>query len=370
MESSAINRPARPKLQLKPLAQSRGNVPPGSLVISDVFTSSESHGVEVAKAAWSIGFQGSVFYQQAQNEPTGELQAAYQALGSLAESELKPEESKQALETYALGPPLHMLTTGVDEVRRASLSGMKNSVLNLSSGTCKAQIAGDLYRIVSGAWKQPDEQSLNVVNNISRLFGLEKSRLLSETPEEANLERQKLQQSLIDSVDSAWRNEPRINEERGKFQKAVKELEANNNSVVIAAGNEGLIKPGFEFETGLAVTVPQDFEENVLECPDVTAVGATIILDGQEAPARYSSEWLGVDVYTSGDTQPGQEFDERQGLGHGSSLAAPRVGAVMARLHGENNELTSLQVENELRGLSIDESPILRSDIAQGYLSR
>ena len=325
--------------------------------------------MEVARAAWSIGFQGSVFYQQAQNEPTDELRAAYQALNSLTASDLSAQQSRQALETYAVGPPLHMLATGEDEVRRASLSGMKNSVLNLSSGTCKAQIAGDLYRALSGAWQQPDEQSLNVVDNLSRLFGLEKDRLLSETQEEANLERQKLQQSLIDSVDNAWRNDPRINQGRVKFQKAVEELELNHNSVVIAAGNEGLVKPGFEFETGLAVSVPQDFEENVLECPDVTAVGATIILDGREAPARYSSEWLGVDVYTSGDTQPGQEFDERQGLGHGSSLAAPRVGAVMARLHGDNTELTSLQVEKELQALNKGESSILKSDVALGYLT-
>lgn len=349
MDAARPNSPVnRPKYTLLPLDQSKGEVAPGSLLVSDVFTSggAESHGVSVAKAAWSMGFVGPVYYQQAVSVPLPPLEAHARAAELLATPGLDTKAVGKALESYIAGPPLHMLMSGVDEVNRAASSGARQSVLNLSSGMCKAQMVGLLYEEASRAWASREtaqaRQGETVARNLCSVLDVDPEALLAG----ADGARASFQQALVDRVDSVWNSDTRIDDWRARFQRAVKDFEAPHNSVVIAAGNEGLVKPRLEMESGGELAVPSDFEENVLAGPEVTSVGATIILDGAEAPARYSSSWPGVKFYASGDAVLGQEFDDAKGLGEaGSSLAAPRVAALMARLHAAWPGLESEQVE-------------------------
>ena len=330
----------KPRLKLKPLEQSSGAVPAGSLIISDVFSSSESHGVDVAKAAWNLGFQGPIFYQQAVSEPLAPLLEHQQAIKRLEKPSLERDAVGSALHRFVAGPPLHMLLSATDEVDRATQSGARNSVLNLSSGMSKAQVTSLLHQHALKG-----EEPLNFTANLANFFQLDFEQLAQGNRQE----HARLQQSLIDFVDARWNQESRIEEQRGAFQQAVRRFERSHNSVVIAAGNEGLVEPTLEMQSRADLQVPVDFEQNVLESPDVTHVGATIILDGKEAPARYSSSWPGVEFYVSGDEVPGMEFDDSKGLGKsGSSLASPRVGSLMAEIHRRHPEYSSLEVEKTL----------------------
>ena len=327
----------KPRLTLRPLDQSTGSVPAGSLLVSDVFTSSESHGVDVAKAAWSAGFQGPIFYQQAVSEPLPPLREHQQALLELGKPALSREAVSCALQKFVVGPPLHMLMSATDEVNRAAQGGANNSVLNLSSGTCKAQVASLLYQQALRGENGPA-----LVSNLANHFHIDLDKIGQGDLEELA----RFQQSVIDHVSQTWDQEPRILEHKQEFQQAVRHFESGHNSVVIAAGNEGLIEPTMEMQSRADLQVPADFEENVLESPEATHVGATIILAGVEAPARYSSSWPGVEFFTSGDEVPGTEFDDSKGLGKsGSSLAAPRVGALMAEIHRRHPEYSSVEVE-------------------------
>ena len=330
----------RPRLKLQPLEQSNGAVPAGSLIISDVFSSTESHGVDVAKAAWNLGFQGPIFYQQAVSEPLAPLLEHQQSIKRLEKPNLERDAAASALHRFVAGPPLHMLLSATDEVDRATESGARNSVLNLSSGTSKAQVTSLLHQHALKG-----DEPVNFTANLANLFQLNFEELA-----QGNLqEHARLQQSLIDFVDASWNQESRIEEQRGAFQQAVRRFERSHNSVVIAAGNEGLVEPTLEMQSRADLKVPVDFEQNVLESPDASHVGATIILDGKEAPARYSSSWPGVAFYVSGDEVPGVEFDDSKGLGKsGSSLAAPRVGSLMAEIHRRHPEYSSLEVETTI----------------------
>ena len=359
------------RLTLRPLDQVQGTVPAGSLIISDVFThSQDSHGVSVAKAAHDLGFEGDVFYQQASPQPLPVLEKGNLALQQLKVSVLDPEVVEEALDRFAVGPALHMLMTGTEEVERASQSGAKHSVLNLSSGVCKAQVTAMLYRQAASDWSGEQSKDTFTSQNMANLFGLNHSALFHSSPLVSGLERQKLQQHLVTIVDRAWNNEARITEQKDNFRKAVETFESGNNSVVVAAGNEGLVKPQLEMESGGLLRVPEDFEANVLGAPAVTSVGATIVIDGVEAPARYSSSWSGVDIYANGDRVLGREFEDGQGLrGAGTSIAAPRISAIMAKLHGDHPEMTSDEVERRVsRDFTQGEIPMLFSSGAQEFL--
>lgn len=326
----------------RPLKSHTGAVPPGSLIVSDVFQGSDldSHGGAVVSAARSVGYSGSIFTQQAAGQSVPELEEAYAATELIATPGMSSQALLKAINKFAVGPPIHMLKTGAEEVQRANQSGASHSVLNLSSGTCKAQVTNMLYGLAKGP---------EVATNYAGLFDLDLQKLSDPDPSVSALERHKLQQSLVDAVDKAWGADPRLASLGAEFANSVKEFESRKNSVVIAAGNEGLIQPRLEQSTGGTLRVPADFEQNVLECQEVTSVGATIILDGVEAPARYSSHGPGVDVYASGDKVMGREFDPATGLADaGTSIAAPRIAGVMAELHLQNSELGSEGVEQLL----------------------
>jgi hypothetical protein len=246
-----------------------------------------------------------------------------------------------------------MLWTAAEEVERVAGSGATHSVLNLSSGTCKAQVCKMLYDLAAPAWngRSPEAQQngLAVVENLARFFPLDLQQLLDPNPTVSGPERRALQNGLIAVVEQAWNSEPRIEQARQRFSEAVTALESGRNSVVVAAGNEGLIKPLMELDGLGPLQVPADFERNVLDIEAVTMVGATVILDGIEGPARYTSGDQEIDIYVSGDKTLGQEFDDRTGLRNaGTSMAAPRIGAVMATLHGQHPGLDSHGVESLL----------------------
>ncbi len=313
--------------RLRPLRDFRNGVPEGSLIVSDIFDpsnpeSTAQHGGSVVAAARSMGFSGPIFFQQATQQRVPELEQSEQAAQLLMTPGLDPAAVKGALATFSVGVPIHMLVSGAEEVQRAAESGARNSVLNLSSGTCKAQVVNVLYRLASDP---------AVASNFATTFGLDEQALAS-----SKQERHRLQQALVNTVDQAWREDSRLPQLSSKFRRAVAEFESKQNSVVIAAGNEGLIRPGMELETGLALNVPEDFEQNVLECTQVTNVGATIVLDGVEQPARYTSQDPGIDLYANGDKQLLVEFDD------------VRVAAVMADLHGQNPAMESDQVQELL----------------------
>ena len=141
--------------------------------------------------------------------------------------------------------------------------------------------------------------------------------------------------------------DPTIGEAVDNWDQTVETFEANKNSVVIAAGNEGL---GVEKLTSknhdLPINVPEGFSTNILENELVTSVGATETrpVGGRMRVTRadYSSNSNGVDIYADGRA-PGSNKST------GTSFSAPRVAAVMSDLHRQNPDLSSQDVENLMK---------------------
>ena len=150
-------------------------------------------------------------------------------------------------------------------------------------GTSTARIVDELYGLPMRALSnesgketpRSQEQAKTSLRNQALAFGLDPNKILSEDPKVSGPERQKLVQGLINVTSNTIEKSPDIQNSKKGFDQAVKDFEANNNSVVIAAGNEGQHLERLSKTIGdRELKLPSDFTKNILENEDVTSVGA------------------------------------------------------------------------------------------------
>jgi len=347
--------------------------PAGSLILHDSFdpgspppelglmpppfqskvTAQSPHGEQVRHAAQADGFSGpGIEHMQMDNPDYHNLDVAE---ARLTGGPLSKEDARQALNYYMASDASSLLNDQARALNENADQGVTNSVSNLSLGTSKASIVENLYATPFGILKSKDPEQVrmaeNMIKNQATAFELDSSKLLSEDPKVHGPERQLLQQGLIDRTSHVIDTSTTVASARANFDKAVDRFEGQNNSVVIAAGNEGQVRERLEaMNHGLPLKTPADFSKNVLENDAVTSVGATRWRekDGElsESRARYSSNSEGVDIYASGslgfqDSTKAETF--------GTSVAAPRVAAAMTELHKLNPSMSSSQVESLMK---------------------
>ena len=113
-----------------------------------------------------------------------------------------------------------------------------------------------------------------------------------------------------------------MQEARRQFGEVVREFEAQHNSVVVAAGNDGKMAG---WATGFALSD--------LVTPETTVVGA---LEGG-VPASYNGDGWTV-LAPGGYRVSGEEI-------HGTSFAAPAVAAALATAHGRYPNKSSSEID-------------------------
>lgn len=343
-----------------------------TLYVQDTFTSSSPddfmdparnpHGISVSRAIRQEGFQGRVVGTDdttISNNPT-HLSRAATHLGHLSQPGRTREEVFSDIQGYATESPAHTLEQKSDYLDNLSSRGATNSVANFSQARSKAQLTRLLYNEVLPAFgnggnadTEALQRSQTVLTNMAGAFGLEQKRLTDPNPEIHQPERARLVQGLIDQVSHGIDTSPVLSSARSRYDGSVAKFEANRNSVVISAGNEGSV--GRELQSlngGIPLNLPPDFSRNILENDAVTSVGATdsgLLPNGKVGTyeALYSSQSSGIDIYANGNLQAGGPFS--QTTIQGTSFAAPRVAALMADIHRQNPQYTSTQVEKALR---------------------
>jgi hypothetical protein len=341
-----------------PIEQMKGAVPPGSLIIADVFTPSHpqdklSHGEMVSLAATGNGFRGPVL-TISDSVDMKLAMATGNAEQGFFNPKATPEETRANVATVATNDAVGLLKDQSRMIDSATASGAKNSVLNMSSGGSVASTTAEIYWTAANAWDanvKPErrESGLTVTKNLAAAYGLSVDKLTSSDPKIAGPERARLQSSLMNGINGALETDPKVAKARTQYSTAVHRFEANRNSVVIASGNEGDVLPemrknahGYE-----AKNVPANFATNYLAVPEATVVGATRWTKGQKGPqehlATYSNENSGVDIHASGSlSTDGDQTADAQG----TSFASPRVAATMATLHRLNPRMSSSQIEH------------------------
>lgn len=337
---------------------------PGTLHIRDSFMPSSPtmfetpHGMHVVKATREVGFQGNLSASVANPpKPVGFIPEVIEAHNGLGATNLSKEQALAQISKINSLEATNFLNDQAGYLESLTKGGARNSAANFSLGMSPASQATGLYTKGLATIGRSDQEPSAVdkmigggpktLANLATAYDLDLKKLENNDTKISGPEHQKLQQALADHMARNMANDPSIGTARKRWDSAVQGFEANNNSVVVSAGNEGdfaeMLASG---NGGLSIRQPAGFEKNILENNAVTSVGATQVNNGKEVQAGYSSVSGGVDIYANGTLQPvqGQQFPVE-----GTSFAAPRVAATMAQLHKDNPTLSSAQVENLLK---------------------
>lgn len=363
MFSGLLNQPTQSITTPPPPPAKAG---PGSLIIQDTFTPTimgggdifnpptfiSPHGYDVVGSARQEGFQGQVVPRDrsaALSLPSAEAPITKR----LGTEDLTKEEALGAITSKIRLDASSFLDEQSAFLENETKQGVKNSAANLSLGKSKASTSAEHYTDAIESLYGPQGEAGMLIaeaggvgpktfDNYAKAFGIDADKIKNKDESISGPERQKLQQAIVDHVSGTYDSDPGIKKSSARWDKAVSGFEAGNNSVVIAAGNEGDVAEQFASgNNGRKIKAPADFEKNLLENEAVTSVGATQKSGtSQEGRAEWSSVSGGVDVYANGTASEGVE---------GTSFAAPRVAATMAQLHKDNPKMTSSQIENLMR---------------------
>lgn len=329
-----------------------GSVQPGSLLIADEFTPSPgglTHGEVVTASALETGFQGPVERMNVQALPQVQEDRAAQETGAvaLAEPNLSQQQTLAIVADVTEASVGAVLKSGIRALDSAIEGGATNSALNLSLSASPADLTSFyVTNIVAGASAEPGSDARSASENFTRAFGVDLDQLTDTDPAVSNQARTMLAERTGQFVEQVFANSPEIQADKQSFDQKLVQFESGNNSVVVIAGNSGSFVDQLEADKGGPLNLSSTFEQSLLAHPDATLVGATIDVNGSERVANYSSDSPGIDLFASGthDPNPRVSGDEQ----FGTSFAAPDVAATMARLHLENPDLSSAQIQNLL----------------------
>lgn len=293
----------------------------GALVLCDSFTPSSpaepAHGMLVAQVAGQQGFQGKLVALKFEDELDPQQQQGLQQLGRHVQGwgeAQQPAVVRQELYESILSTRLNTLHTATQRLLAVAESGARNVALNLSLGSTPALCVSAVLDMCS----QP-ETAEQAQEQLAKAFATE-----NQEDVHAGLVHLALQTS----------GDERLIQAREQFAHAVRDLESNHNSVIVAAGNDGAIGKR------LACTFPAEFIRSDLVTPETTVVGAL----ENDAPAPYNGDPTSVTVFAPGSAYIAQL---KQTI-HGTSFASPRVAALMATLHGQFPDLDSAAIEARL----------------------
>lgn len=327
--------------------------PDGALILVDSFqslatesptTSSDSlpHGLLVQQAGQSQGFAGPILQlQRPMGNSGGALDQKVYSEMALTQQLLSKSEVYQGLDCLFQSAAVTLLNSETEALQRVVASGARHSVVNLSQGTSIASESFQILAKASHGWTSeqvPDRaEGECLLQNLATAFDLNLEHLKSKDPSVCGPERQKLQQAVVDKAASSF-SSPWVESNRAAFRATVAAVESGLNSVVISAGNEAKFKDYLrEGNQGLSISLPEQFERNILQNDLITSVGSADGEGGRTAIAPYSN--TDASIYANGHV----------GELQGTSFAAPKIAAVMTELHRQNPTWTSERVESELR---------------------
>lgn len=383
----------------QPLKEVPQNAPSGSLVIVDSFVDSfegAAHGNVAAFAAKEHGFRGQIYAENIGPDVPGPTQAQVNdSYGLLSSGSLKPAAARQAvldLTRHSQRRLLENVTGDLDKIRGR---GLKDSAVNVSYGTHPQRQAENIYEQVRSAPTQPiksgvfggsfgsiggmvggsisDENSnFQFAQNVFAAYDVDPAKFHSKDKAVSGPERLKLQQGLLSAAEES-RRAPDVQTAKAAYDKSVRALEANNNSVVVSVGNQGEILDRFASDAnGLKVKAGPESGHNILVNSHVTTVGSTRWYNnGTERIAGYNSKDPETDIYASGSVATGPDPNKMGTLG--TSFASPRVAGAMAALHGNYPGMPSANIENLMRNRlthDLQGEKVLDFTLAEEYMRK
>lgn len=366
----------------------------GSLVVVDQFNApmpgfgiggyagpiKMAHGHLVSESAKGEGFQGNVIPSEHSSKYRPQQ---WDIDKSLNEPNLPREEFLRRLDMAVTLDGIGLVDAMTERLEGLKEAGMHHSAVNLSYGMSQAAVLQERYLDAATAWRgwnPVSDFNKPLLDNYARAFDLDSAKLSSQDPAVNGPERLKFQQALADQIGSTMDNSETLKESKSLFATAVRNLEANHNSVVVSASNAGQVleRLAQDASSDQPIRVGRNFHDNVLATPETTVVGSTAGSGKDEKVAVYSSNYEEVDIYANGVAPLPSSSDQKENA-QGTSFAAPKVAQAMAQLHQLYPDKTSAEIEDMLKEqlshqlLSYDgnvERPVLNDHADFGMLSR
>jgi len=329
----------------------------GSLNIVDEFTPQglpdssglipPPHGFKVEGSARETGYHGPINQLPIQENPLLTNQRMAQMdMQMLPQS---PEQTRASLDTYVQNQSMALMLSAGAELQTQTQGGTRDAVTNFSFGAGASNAAENLYDRARLAWTPPGPNepgaddpmrmvAAQLTQNLAGAFGVSQADLMSTDPAVSGPARSQFQQRLVEAT-SRSANSPQVQQFQQGYSEVVQRYEAQNNSVVISAGNEADLLQRMQADNGgTAIQAPPGFYNNALATPETTVVGAASFgEDGKPRVAGYSNNGDRVPILGFGIAPDGQP---------GTSFAAPRVAAVMEQIHRTNPGMSSEAVEH------------------------
>ncbi|MBX3170421.1 MAG: S8/S53 family peptidase [Candidatus Eremiobacteraeota bacterium] len=305
------------------------------------------HGIRVTDSALQTGYQGRI---NTSEFPNPQIHSPAMLLSFRGQT---PEQTLEILDTAVRLDSGSVAVGAMQSLNTQAQAGVRNTVTNFSMAGSPSNITEHLYHDISLAWNpaRPDasieEQGRRFTGqgmseNLARAWNIDPAALTSADPAISGPARQQFQQNLINRTSQAVRT-PEMDQLRERLNSVVDGYESRNNSVVVAAGNNGDLAAAMRRDNGgRELQFPEGFYDNILATPNATTVGALGVTgaNNQIGVAGYSSPTPTVDLNAWGNPARGVE---------GTSFAAPRVAAQMQELHNRFPDRSSAQIERMLR---------------------
>ncbi|MBX3172569.1 MAG: S8/S53 family peptidase [Candidatus Eremiobacteraeota bacterium] len=309
----------------------------GTLYVFDNFNANKTdHGDRVVRAARHEGFNGPIV-EHSKPERLDLNQDLYTPSMPGADFSKSLRADMARLQVKSLE-----MATG--ELKSLENQGVKNSVVNFSSGMSKASVVDQYYKkMYAGIEDAPISeydpqrkqkeaelvQSKALFNNFARAANQDpeklRAALLNPDKRISGPAEQRMKQALAGQMEKAAGGQE-FKQAKAQYDEAVVSFEKNHNSVVVAAENSGDIS-----RTGKSA----DFYDNILSTPQTTTVGA-VSADGKQIES-YSNPSKNVKLYARGQSPRATD--------PGTSYSAPRAAAAMTKAHALNQQMSSEEVE-------------------------
>ncbi|MBT9583964.1 S8 family serine peptidase [bacterium] len=333
----------------QPLPEVPNQPPAGSLVIIDDFEDtfqSAAHGNVGAYAARQQGFRGPIYAETVGSEQPGPRNSTSARTWMNLQPQ-DPAQVRQAVQDYSRFSHRELLEDVTGDLNKVRERGLHDSAVNVSYGAQPQRSAETLLRDVRSG-TMPGSPTFQMSQNILKAYDIDSAKLTNPDAKVSGPERHRLHQALLQATE-AGAQAPDVKQAQANYDQAVGALQAQNNSVVVSAGNQEQILQSMANEAGgLKPTAGPDSNHNVLANAQVVTVGATRWREGagglQERVAGYSNRDPEVDIYASGSV--GNGVDQNRLNVAGTSFSSPRVAAALASLHGTHPGSNSVQMRN------------------------
>lgn len=333
------------------------------------------HGNVGTYAAKQHGFRGQVYAENigpdVQKYPRSFMAQDYLNLGPQ-----DPADTRQAVRDIARFRAADLLSDVGGDLDKLRQKGLHDSAVNVSYGVTPVRVANDVMQSVySGTF--PNSPNQNMTQNVLKAYQIDPARLGSQDPKVSGPELKRLQESILQDTRAGLAH-PEVKQAQATYDKAVADLQAQHNSVVVSAGNDQET-PKFwgKNAQGNKVKLEAGDFHNPLANSDVTTVGATRWVrevEGlKERVAEYSNQDPAVDVYASGAVGNGQDVNRMKV--DGTSYASPRWAGATATVRGNHPGISESQLRTLMNNRLTHElpgagAPVLDFQAAEEYMRK